>query len=472
MKLSSLQFFAKLRWLDGTPLLSRLMPWERRLLPVALDTPRYNQVLQGAGKKNNKTLKLILAGLYSLICRESPQGSQCYILANDSDQAADDLDLCKKLLAANPWLARHLVVKLKSIVRRDGRGQLDILPAGDIAGSHGKTYVFCGFDEIHSYKDWGILEALQGDPTRRDGLMWITSYASLYHRPGIPLYDLVQLGKAGTDPRMLFSWYAADFTTDPDFVDASPEERANPCRALWADPDYLAQQQRRLPSHLFRRLHLNLPGLPEGSAYQLEPLQDAIPRGTRQRPPEPGIVYSGFVDMSGGSQDDATLGIAHVDADGRAVLDYIGNQGSRPPFDPRHAVGKFAGLLKQYNVGHIALDRYAGQVFPADFAGYGIPSEPALLSASDLYAAFEPALNGHRAVLLDHPVLESQLLGLIWRGNKIVHPSGEHDDWANAAVGALLLALQHPGESGEAELVGVGEIPEDELAEQNFLRGW
>ena len=38
------------------------------------------------------------------------------------------------------------------------------------------------------------------------------------------------------------------------------------------------------------------------------------------------------------------------------------------------------------------------------------------------------------------PVLEQQLLGLTWRGRKIDHSPGEHDDWANAAVGALLLA--------------------------------
>src|SRR5262249_37919457 len=154
-------------------------------------------------------------------------------------QAGDDLSLAKKLVAANPLLGERVVVRRKTLERRDGHGFLMILPAGDIAGSHGKTYRFCGFDEIHGYRDWDLFESLQPDPTRHDAQQWITSYASLFHKPGVPLYDLMQQGRAGTDPRMLFSWYGADYTTDPDFIDADPETRANPSRGTWADPDYL-----------------------------------------------------------------------------------------------------------------------------------------------------------------------------------------------------------------------------------------
>jgi hypothetical protein len=137
----------------------------------------------------------------------------------------------------------------------------------------------------------------------------VTSYASIYHRPGVPLFDLVKAGRAGADPRMLFSWYGADYTTDPDFADRSPEDRANPSRFSWADADYLEQQQRRLPAHKYRRLHLNLPGLPDGSAFQPEPIMDAVERGVVRRPYDSGIQYTAFVDMSGGSSDDACLAI-------------------------------------------------------------------------------------------------------------------------------------------------------------------
>ncbi len=95
-----------------------------------------------------------------------------------------------------------------------------------------------------------------------DALTWITSYAGIRHAPGIPLYDYMQAGKRGDDPRMFFSSYRGDFTTDPAFADKSPEEHANPSMAGWGNPDYLPQQRRRLPTHKYRRLHLNLPVRP------------------------------------------------------------------------------------------------------------------------------------------------------------------------------------------------------------------
>jgi len=43
------------------------------------------------------------------------------------------------------------------------------------------------------------------------------------------------------------------------------------------------------------------------------------------------------------------------------------------------------------------------------------------------------------------PLLEQQLLGLVWRGNKIDDPGGEHDDWANAVAGVARLCAEPAG---------------------------
>jgi hypothetical protein len=282
---------------------------------------------------------------------------------------------------------------------------------------------------------------MQLDPTRSDAQMWITSYASIYHRAGIPLYDLLQQGKRGDDPKMYLSWYGADWSSDPQAQALDPEVRANPSLASFA-AGYLAQQQRRLPSHVYRRLHLNLPGLPAGAAFTAEAVVDAITRGTRVRPPQPGVVYHGFLDPSGGSSDAFTLGISHCEPDGRAVLDGVWDQGAATPFNPRHAVGRLAGICKQYGIGSVFGDKYAGEVFIRDFAGYGIHYEVSNLPASDLYAAFEPVLNAGLVSLVDDTLVEQQLLGLVWKGAKITHPSGEHDDHSNAAVGAVLVARE------------------------------
>lgn len=152
--------------------------------------------------------------------------------------------------------------------------------------------------------------------------------------------------------------------------------------------------------------------------------------------------YVAFVDMSGGSSDDAALAIAHYD-DGyrRAVLNVIVTQTGRPPFNPRDAVHKFATLLSQYRVSRVVGDRYAGETFVQDFLDHGVSYQLATHTKSELYEALEPRINAWEVELLDSQKFIEQLLGLVVRGTKIDHQAGDHDDLANAAAGALHLAI-------------------------------
>ena len=439
-----LRFFKGLRWIDGRPLLEVIEPYRRSIFERALFTfgtdgaPLYNLVLAGRAKKNWKSADLILAAFYRFFAWRSPAGNDAMLVANDEEQAGDDLVLAKKLIAANPILARAVTVKQKEIERADGRGTLKILPAKDVVGAHGKTYLFLGVDEMHGWRSHDLLEALALDPSRLDAMMWITSYASVYNSPGAPLFDLIQAGKRGDDPRMLFSWYASDYSTDPASEPLESEARANPSAASWGNPAYLAQQKRRLPSHKYRRLHLNLPGMPEGTYFDAERVQACTVEGRRHLKPQPGAHYVGFGDMSGGSSDDAALGIAHADATtGRAVLDLVLTQTGRPPFNPRDAVRKFAAVLKEYGVFRVTGDKYAGETFRQDFQAEGISYTVCPLTKHQLYEALEPRLNAGEVELLDMPKVQEQLLGLVTRGGKIDHLAGEHDDAINAAAGAL-----------------------------------
>jgi hypothetical protein len=300
--------------------------------------------------------------------------------------------------------------------------------------------LFVGFDEIHAYRSHDLFEALAPDPTRRDALTWITSYAGIRHAPGIPLYDLMQAGRRGDDPRMFFSWYGADFTSDADFAESTPEQRANPSMASWNNDGYLEQQRRRLPTHKFRRLHLNLPGAPDGAAFSADAVMSAIVAGRKHLDYEPSAGYVGFVDMSGGSCDDAVLVIAHYDKEiKRSVLDLLVAQTGKPPFNPRTAVRKFAALLKTYGLSRVHGDGYAGQTFRADFGEHGIAYEVAMLPKTGIYDALEPKLNAGEVELLDITELQEQLLTLVIRNGRIDHQPGDHDDYANAAAGALWL---------------------------------
>ena len=201
-------------------------------------------------------------------------------------------------------------------------------------------------------------------------MTWITSYAGIRHAPGIPLYDLLTSAKRGEDERLYFSWYAADFSTDPGFADLPPEAKANPSMVSWGNDGYLAQQKRRLPTHKYRRLHLNLPGAPDGAAFDGNAVMAAIATGRKRLAPEPGRKYLAFVDMSGGSSDDAVLAISHYDKDHkRAVLDLLVAQTGKAPFNPRDAVRKFAAEIKAYGLRRVVGDAYAGMTFRSDFEG-------------------------------------------------------------------------------------------------------
>jgi hypothetical protein len=458
-----LEFLDALRWIDRRPLRECLEPYRRRIFEQAFepDGPgfQYNLILCGRAKKNWKSADLVLAMLWALL-EPRPGRKECFLVAFDEDQAANDLTLLKLLIRANPALTTALSVRQNIITRKDGRAFAEVLPGQSHLGEHGRTFRFLGIDEIHTQKTWDLLEALQPDPTRLDAQTWITSYASIFHKPGVPLFDLTAAGRTGHDPRMLFSWYAADYTTDPDLADATPEERANPSRGSWLDQGYLEQQKRRLPAHKFRRLHLNLPGLPEGSAFQPDPVMAAMDRAHTDRPPEPGVTYQAFVDMSGGSADDAVLAVGYQDVEGRAIIARVVNQGPPPPFDPRKAVERFTAVLREYGVSRVTGDNYAGQTFKADFEDRGITYAVSALSKSKLYESLEPHLNGSRVLLPDVPAIEQQLLGLVWRNGKIDHPAGEHDDYANAVAGAVFLA------GGPAIVAACsGKDPDEELAE-------
>lgn len=444
-RITSLRFFEQLVWIDGRPLMDTIEPYRRELFTKALDTtrpdgtPRYNLVLSGRAKKNNKTTDLSLAALYTVVIRRpTTLSNDAILLANDEDQSSDDLSLIRKIVEVNPELRREFEVLQKELRLRDGSGSIRVLSAG-VPGKHGKTYTFAGFDEIHDYRNWDLLEALQMDPSRPASLQWITSYDTIYNAPGVPLFDLKQLGKAGDDERMLVSWYSADWCTDPNFAELEPLLRANPSVNSWPEGlKYLEQQKRRLPSNKFRRLHLNMPGSPSGAFFDQGMLLAAVVTGRKSLPPAPNKQYRAFVDMSGGSKDEAVLCIAH--REGRvSVIDRIEKQPGKPPFRPQDAIGRFCVTMREYGVSEVTGDNFAGDTFKYDFRDWDRTYRVAKPNKTELYEALEPVVNAGEVELLDHAKCTEQALTLVVKGSKIDHELNGHDDYINAVAGAVWL---------------------------------
>ena len=179
------------------------------------------------------------------------------------------------------------------------------------------------------------------------------------------------------------------------------------------------------------------------SLFTIEVVRARVSHGVRERAPERGVSYVGFVDPSGGSADSFTLCIGHNDRTRQTiVVDAL--REVRAPFSPESVCEEFSVLLKSYRVHRISGDRFAG-LWPVEvFAKFGVVYEQNARPKSDLYQALLPLINSGRIDLLDNPRLVNQLVGLerrTARGGRdsVDHAPGGMDDVSNAVAGLAAL---------------------------------
>ena len=152
--------------------------------------------------------------------------------------------------------------------------------------------------------------------------------------------------------------------------------------------------------------------------------------------------YFAFVDLSGGRSDDAGLAIAHKE-NNSIVVDLAKRW--RSPCNPIEVVSMMAEEIKTYNIHHATGDNYAAEFVASAFRENGIKYQKSKLNKSQLYLELLPQLCSGNIELPDDDFLVSQLSNLERRtrsgGKDIIdHPSGGHDDLANAVAGVSYLA--------------------------------
>jgi hypothetical protein len=174
-------------------------------------------------------------------------------------------------------------------------------------------------------------------------------------------------------------------------------------------------------------------------------LAACVAEGERESPPDRGRDYFGFVDAASGSGKDAfTVAISHSTAQ-RAVLDVV--RAWPPPFNPGGVIAEAAAVLKRYGLREATGDRYAPGFVSEGFRAHGITYKASELDRSAIYLELLPLVNARRALVLDVPELLRELRGLERRRgtsgrDRVDHRPGSHDDRANAAAGALVLAAE------------------------------
>lgn len=175
-----------------------------------------------------------------------------------------------------------------------------------------------------------------------------------------------------------------------------------------------------------------------------ELVEALVVEGRREIPPQEGIKYAGFVDVSGGRRDDAAIAIAH--GKGRnVILDYVRRW--RSPFNPYEVIGDMVQDLRQFGCNRVTGDNYSAEFVASAFKMQGIHYDKADRPKSQLYAELYPRLSSGEIELLDHEEIVDQISNLERRTRSggrdtIDHPQGQHDDVANVVAGVTVCAVK------------------------------
>lgn len=396
-------------------------------------TPPERQALEAwfvVGRRGGKSRIAALIGVY-LACfvdyrpyLAAGERGIVAIIAADRKQAATILSYVLGFLRGVPMLAQLIESDTAEGIELTNGISIEIL-TGSYRTVRGRTVVAGLCDETAFWRsedsanpDVEIINALKPAMATIPNAM-LLGLSSPYRKAGV-LYE-AHRRHYGVDGDPVLVLQAASRTMNPtlpqEFVDnAIKEDPAS------ASAEYLAQ---------FRD---DLSGF-------LDP--DWIVRATRSEsgdlPPMPGIAYRAFVDPSGGKSDAFTLGIAHADK-GVRVLDVIRRR--PPPFSPESVVSEFAGIMARYGITTATGDRYGAEWVVEAFSKVGIHLRHSSKSKSEIYLEVEPAFATGQADIPPDRHLQNELRQLERRTHRggrdtVDHPTGGHDDVANAACGAL-----------------------------------
>jgi hypothetical protein len=392
------------------------------------------------GRRAGKTLIAALIAVYLATCRSyklAPgERGVMMVLAADRRQAR----VCKRyiaaLLHADPALAALIERELDEAIELSNGISIEI-HTSSFRAVRGYTVVGAICDEVAFWQaddaanpDAEVLNAIRpAMATIENGLLVCIS--SPYARRG-EVWRAYERHFAKNDAPVLVV-QADSRTMNPELpetvVDRAYED--DPARA---SAEYGAQFRTDIEAFLSR-----------------DAISAVVILGRRELPPIGVLAYLAFFDGAGGSgTDSTTLAIAHVETrDGRrfGVLDAL--REVRPPHSPEQAIADFSALLATYRITRVTGDRFAGEWPREAFARHGISYVVADRPKSDFYRDVLPLINSGSVELLDAPRLLAQLAGLERRVGRsgrdlIDHAPGAHEDLANVAAAALVLAAQQP----------------------------
>lgn len=387
------------------------------------------------GRRGGKSFIVALIAVYLACFRDYSaclgpgERGVIMIIATDRKQARVIMRYVTAMVRSVPMLAAMILRQDAESVDLDNHVTIEITTAS-YRTIRGYTVLTCVFDEIAFWRSEDSanpaeeIYAAVGPATATVPGAMILGLSSPYKRSGL-LYENHRR-HYGKEHSPILVIQADTRTMNPKVPQRviDQEMERDP---IAASAEYLAQ---------FRPDLSNL--------FDVVIIAQAVESGRRERAPQDRFRYVAFADPSGGSHDRFTLGIAHVEGH-RMVLDVI--RGVTPPFDPSVVVKEFASLLRSYHCSSVTGDRYAGEWVRTAFERQGITYWHSELNKSELYLEAVPLFTTGAVDLLDYQPLLVELQQLERRTGRsgkdsVDHPPNGHDDYANAACGALVLSAQ------------------------------
>jgi hypothetical protein len=351
------------------------------------------------------------------------------IIAADRRQARVIMRYCLGLLKSTPMLKQLIEGETRESIALRNRIAIEVHTAS-FRSTRGYTIIAALLDEVSywptdetsSEPDVEVINAVRpGMATISDAMLLCAS--SPHARKGALWSAYVKHYAKDGDPILVWQAPTRDMnaTVPQSYIDAHMADDA-----ARASAEYLAMFRSDLEAFVSREVVEAC----VGDFYEL--------------PPVAGRSYYAYVDAASGSGQDAfAIAIAHRDRD-KVIIDCVRER--RPPFLPSSVIAdELVPLLKAYRISKVTGDRYAGGFPPEAFQKGGIRYEPATQVKSDAYRTALPMLNSGIITLPRNDRLFNQLVSLerhVARGghDTIDHPRGQHDDLANAAMGAAVLA--------------------------------
>lgn len=391
------------------------------------------------GRRGGKSFIMALVAVYLATFRryvdylQPGERATVMVIAADRKQARVIMRYVRGLLTEIPMLTNLVESETTESFQLEGQVTIEVGTASSRT-TRGYTFAAVLCDEIAFWPsedaaepDYAVLDAIRPGMASIPGSVLMCG-SSPHARRGA-LWD-AHRRYYGQDGAPVLVWQAATRDMNPTIPQAVVTE-AYARDASSASAEYGGQFRADIESLLSR-----------------EAVAAVIDEGVRERPYDRRYRYFGFVDPSGGSSDAMTLAIAHREGD-VVIVDVIRER--KPPFSPEAVVSEFCQTLKAYGLRKVHGDRYGGEWPREQFRKLQVDYELATKTRSELYQALVPTINSRKVQMLDLPMLEAQLVALerrTTRGGResIDHPPGGHDDVANAAAGAIHLAM--PAASG------------------------